>query len=471
MSIRNQFSEVPSEVLTHQQEVEKEIIQSTFSSEKKDRIPFHEIKPGINKRRIFPAHPGTKTFIATKVVHWLPIRGWYNKDKKFEVYTPTEEQIRTGEVIQEVRRKPIFNSRIHKILPKGVWYENTEYKDLVEFYIAYATKEIKEQLSDLEQSDKVSFKKELEKKLLPITDWKKGIKGSVSFIFYCNAHQPDGSKVFGKQEVSFGIKTKMDTLCLSDAGGQSILKDKFSHPDTGKAFNIDYKPNESDNNKKYLCSLLWEEDWKLTDEELEFFLSEKVPTLESMFVNSFKRSDFDKQLEGLRNFDSEKEYNFFNHSDFISYVEKFDSLFPKDEENNTTTSSEENTSSDTSIQSNSEGSISDNPIKILSEFSRTGLLSFIDYYKLDLSPKERHDAERIAEDILDELKETKFKGYSDSKINRELKDLIDDWSESLENKSNNSNTSKPNDVESIEKLDKDASSQIDSLKKKYSKKS
>lgn len=422
---RSQFKGVSQD--TYKEQIEEQKALAYSGSGNSDRVPFLSIKEGSNVRRIYPPHPGEKFFSVPKMVSWLPITIWvFANDEKKECYTPTEEQISKGEVKQTIKRKPIFNSRIHSHLAtseEGVAFSGILFKDIVEAYIAYATKEIEEQMNDVDKTDKKKYKEILDKKLGPIVDWKQGIKGQTSYIFYADEIKADGTRVFGRQEYSNGIRVQMNQLSKSNKGGQAIMVDVFSDPDTGKALQIDYNPNEPDNKKKYTTALLWQQDWTLTDAQLQVW--SEHDSLQSIYENSFKRSDFNKQLVGLQNFDSQHKFNYFSHTDWQDIVVKFDALFPDDEGQGSNDSDEnsENNQEESTTSTSKEKSFT-NPIELM---ERDTLLKFIEFAKLDLSPKDRHDDNRVIADIMGELEEVNFKGLTKTKFEGEVKDLVEDF--------------------------------------------
>lgn len=347
-------------------EAQKETVNN-FIFNNSAKVDFLKFKEGANIRRIFPPHPDCKTYIIQKGVHWLPIGVTIKEEGK-------EDRV-------EIKRLPVFNSRIHG---------NTA-KDLVEEYIKYATKCVKEEAEGMDEKEANSF---IDKKMKAINDWKTGILLQLNWVFYSNGVNPDGTKGFGKQEVTNGVKYQMDTLSLRAKNGKSLITDVFSDPDTGKAVQISYNPNDKDNKKKYVVTLLWEEDWTLTDQELEEWL--KLPSLEELFLGAFKRTDFLKQLQGLENFDATHKLNYMAHDEFQEIIEEIASYFPEE------SAPEEEKSKSEGGEEEPEEVEFNNP---LNDLSKSELKDIIEFAELDIKPRPTHSAERIATDIAEYIGE------------------------------------------------------------------
>lgn len=275
---RSKFKPASTEAIAQQQKKVDEL------SPKGSRSNFLKINPGANVFRIFPPHPDSEMFTYPKVVHWLPFMEKNDESKK-------DEEV----------RKPLFNARYHAGAPK----------DLVDSYIDFAFKLFGEEIQD---------KEELKKKMNPITNWKTGIRAQKTWIFYAKKINGDGTTEFGRLELSNGIKQKLNEISTRTEGDMPVTVDMFSGPDDGKAFQLMYNKNESDNKKKYIPTLLWEKNWKLSDEELESFL--ELDSLKSLYTESFTRKDFERQIEGLHYFDSKNNYGIFSHDDFLDVVEE-----------------------------------------------------------------------------------------------------------------------------------------------------
>lgn len=280
---RSKFKGVASDVLKEQQkEVEK---LNLFPS----RTNFIKLTPGVNILRIYPAHRIGARYAYSKLVSWLPFQE-EQEDKK-----------KGTKSLVEVR-KPIFNSRAHGPAPK----------DLVEEYIKFAFKLFGEEIQD---------EKEREKKLKPITDWKEGIKPQMAWVLYAKKIKGEGIKEFGRIEITNGLMEKLNQIAARvDSNNNPITIDVFSGADDGKAVQIVWNKEEPDNRKKYEPTLLYESDWKLTDEELAEF--DELEPLEALYTQCFTSSDFEKQISGLQYFDDKFGFGIFQHDDFLAIAEE-----------------------------------------------------------------------------------------------------------------------------------------------------
>lgn len=308
---RNQFKATQASALKEQ---EQSVNDMLYQKNRK----YLRIEDGTNKIRFFPAHPGTSNFIYPKVVSWIPILVEKKDDK--------------GNVIKEIMKKPIFNSRVH----------GKTKKDLVEEYLKFVTLRITEEIQD---------ETERNKKLFPVNNFKGkyNLTNRSSWVAYVKKVNGDNSSDFGLIELTVGIKSQMNTIANINDEDAPIAVDPFSHPDNGKQLKIYKNPKAEDKKKIYTCTLLWqpEYDSPLSDKELEEFM--KFDSLESLFVNSFKRSDFEKQLEGLQIIDQECNFNIFSDDAWLDIVEEINGYYPEEAEEvtNDETTTEENTSETT----------------------------------------------------------------------------------------------------------------------------
>ena len=286
MADRSKYRKASSEEMT--QQVEQMAARSENSS---DRALFLKVEPGINKFRIFPAplKAESSLFCFPKVTSFLPLLVDEYKDGQ-----------KTGNQI--VKRSAVFNAKVHG---------NLEI-DIVEAYIEAA----KEKFSAL-----CKDKKELYKKLTPLTDWKTGIKPSSAYICYAIKYTGNGqNKQYGRLQLTDGVKKQLDSLCLREGkSGAPIVVDLFSDPDSGKPFQWSSNPNAEDAKARNKINILFEEEFPLSDEELEML--ESWDSLESLYTNSYKKSDFEKQVKGLQRFDKDNKLNIFDSPAFQSVLE------------------------------------------------------------------------------------------------------------------------------------------------------
>lgn len=273
------------------------------------RNSFLKVEPGINVFRLFPAPLKAKSslFCFPCVTAFLPLLvDEYDKEKKEK----------TGKKIE--KRRPVFNAKVHGNLKH----------DLVEEYISCANEYFSAIYTD---------SKQVLAKMKIITDFKKGIKPSSSWISY--AYKLVGSsKTYGRLQMTDGVHKQLDALSLRQSdSGKPIIVDLFSHPDTGKMIQWTSNPTDPDNKNKNKVNILFERDSPLTDEELDML--EEWESLESLYKNCFKRNDFEKQLEGLQRFDENNKLGVFNSPAFQNIIDickaELDEAIPESEEEET----------------------------------------------------------------------------------------------------------------------------------------
>lgn len=286
MADRSKYKKASSEEMAQQAET-----MAARAESNSDRAIFLKVEPGINKFRIFPAplKAESSLFCFPKVTSFLPL-----------LVDKYEDGKKTGE--QEVKRRAVFNAKVHGGLDI----------DIVEAYIEAA----KEKFSAL-----CKDKKELYKKLTPLTDWKTGIKPSSAYICYAIKYTGDGqNKQYGRLQLTDGVKKQLDSLCLREGkSGAPIVVDLFSDPDSGKPFQWSSNPNAEDAKARNKINILFEEDFPLTDDELEML--ESWDSLESLYTNSYTKDDFEKQVKGLQRFDKDNKLNIFDSPAFQSILE------------------------------------------------------------------------------------------------------------------------------------------------------
>lgn len=246
----------------------------------------HTIDDGINRFRLFPFHidGGGDSYRVAKCVSFLDV----TKPKRDE----TTNRLIEGQF--EVRKSPVFNAKVHGNLSA----------DPVETYVKFAkevaipnfTSDEKTQKSILSlisgYRDKVS--------------WKSGIVPVDSWVCYAAKLMSDGSWKLGTLEFKETVKKQLIDVALEISNGET--PDIYTDVEEGYVIRIEKK--KVDGQTKYFTEL----DSKLigkTNKELQILAItelqleefEKLPSLHKRFVNAYKRSDFDMQLEGLERFD------------------------------------------------------------------------------------------------------------------------------------------------------------------------
>lgn len=392
---RSKYKKASSEEMAQKAEEMKAREQSSNSA------TFLKVEPGINKFRIFPAplKAESSLFCFPKVTSFLPLL--------VDEYDSNGNK--TGKQVE--KRKAIFNAKVHGGLNI----------DVVESYIEAAREKYSATIKD---------KKELLNKLKPITDWKTGIKPSSSWICYACKYTGEGkNKVYGRLQLTDGVKKQLDALCLREGEmGKPIVVDSFSDPDKGKPFQWVSNPNAEDIKSRNKVNILFEEDMPLTDEELEML--EGWDSLESLYVNSYTKDDFKKQLEGLQRFDKNLKLNIFDSPSFQSIIESARvevEEYCGSDSSDTDTNESENTSSKEEVEE--ENTIPD----VLEEMDKKTLMSLPKILELNLDLKMTTPPSKLRRIIKDAIIEVYELEGNNEEINSSITDIIES---SLENNDN-----------------------------------
>ncbi len=288
---------------------------------------YLKIEDGVNKFRIFPFHPegGGSSYAEAKCVTFLSV----NTEKR------DDKGKGTGEF--EIKRRPVFNAKVHGNYPK----------DLVEEYMDYAKTVT---IPNYVDKDADQFKLIWGK----FTNFESGIKPSDTWVVYAvkeEGKDSEGNSIWGKLgllELKKSIKDQLTELALQLAENE-MSPDPYSDVDsgvpiiitkTGKKLDTSYKATLDqitvrDGNKMYTEYAAA----PLTDGQLEEWA--KVDSLHKKYVNVYKHSDLDMQLEGITRFDEElaKKHkyplNTLADDAFLDIVEQIFKMVPEDKEENT----------------------------------------------------------------------------------------------------------------------------------------
>lgn len=280
-----------------QQDAEtRKLVRTDFN-----RADYHKIEDGMNRFRIYPGQ-NDETFCLPKVTVWLP----QEVDVKGQDGKPTGKK--------EVKNMPVFNAKVHG------GYE----KDLVEEYVKFVT---------LLVTDEIDDEDERKARLLILKNGKKDnntkISNDTKWVCYADKIE-NGNKVFGKLEMGKSIKDQINKQAFDEDEDSAIQLDSVSDPDTGRIVKIKKNQNEKDPNKYYEVSLDLTKLSPLTDAELENL--SKYDSLTKMFVNSFKRSDFEKQLNGLKLYDDKHGFGAFDHDAWLDICDEISNMIPEDDD-------------------------------------------------------------------------------------------------------------------------------------------
>lgn len=376
---RSKFKDKVSSKALKQRDQE---IENTISDRKGGYAGFLSIDDGQNKFRIYPPHPNDEgnKFVQAKQVWWLPVMT-EKKDKNKEVVKNED-----GSAVMVEVRKPIFDSRIHS--------ENMNI-DLVDEYIKF----LKNKLSDDGLSDD-----EIEEAMLPIygSYAKKiqGIVGKPTWIVYADKHKGN-SKEFGRLEFGRAVKMGINDLIAVEEGDEPLTTEGINNPFTdveeGRLLIVTYDSNAKKPMDYYKVQIDSSYDretkmvnlFPLGDDDLEKFM--EYPSLASLYKDSFKRKDFELQLEGLKRVDDKNNYGIFGHEEFLEIVSNIMEMVPEDEDESEETEKSEPKKEKEEIRT-------DLPWE-LDEMSRKELKEYIRENNIPFNPKPSMENEEIVERI------------------------------------------------------------------------
>ena len=282
-----------TKVVTMNEEVEnvKKIVgyESNFTD-------VHKIEKGLNLFRIYPAHPGSNSFAQAVCLSWVPGIVERKNDK--------------GVVEKKEGNVAIYNSRIHF---------SADSTDVVEAYCKMAMKLAEEEIED----------KALRKaKLAPLFTYGTKLFPQTSWVMYADKV---AGKVFtfGRLKVTDGSKKQLNSLAIGlDEDGKPIETDPFTDPDSGKGLLINNDPDAKDKGDTYKLSVDFNRSFKLTDEQLEHFMT--VDPLEKIYTNCYTYSDFEKAVIGLQMYDTKHKLGVFQCDEWKDLLQEIASQYPKE---------------------------------------------------------------------------------------------------------------------------------------------
>lgn len=264
---------------------------------------FGKIVDGDNTLRLFPKHftSPAKTFMEMHSVAWLPVTLPMRDDQ--------------GKIIEgktEIKRKSIFNSKVHGVSKF----------DLVDEYLRI--------LEEVIFPRDVPNQRERDAILYWLKSSQENMKTVDAYTVYASKKEGESWGPIMQYDFKKTVKTGLNALAAEYNGPDPTSPDPFTDivdgipiviNKTGKSLDTEYKVRflkvRDGRNEVYV-------DAPLTDEQLDLF--EKLPTLHSIYINSYKRKDLLFQLEGLKNVDEElvkKKFRTKDGVDFIGNVSVF----------------------------------------------------------------------------------------------------------------------------------------------------
>jgi hypothetical protein len=289
-----------------QEEEIKDIVGSQY--DKRDGMVYHSYKDnGKHTFRLFPAHPDSENqnFLIPKFINPLEVEvDEYDKGEK------------TGK--KTLKRKNIFNAKVH----------GGASIDLVEEYIKMVEKKASEKFK--------GDQKRIKEYLLPVYGQYVGMNnpGNIfgirlqeSYICYANRIERDKEPIFGRLELTKGIRGNLKTqAALLEDEDDPIGTEPYTDVEEGRNLII-FTDSTKKGSERYTIST-GQKSNSLSDEQLEAFMS--VKSLENDYTKCFKRKDLDLQIEGLLIFDDKNRYSICETEDFLELVESLQEYWPED---------------------------------------------------------------------------------------------------------------------------------------------
>lgn len=290
-----------SELSKLQEDVDK------LSPSRNNFTNFAVIEDGVNEFRVLPSIDGTSPYV-----------GFCSSILSVKVPDRDDEGNLTG--TSTIKNKRVFNATLHSSTMDG---------DPVSLYMKY----VDELIAAKSQADRAKFAG-------PINGyrsgkmWVPGIKPQTSYI--CYALQGGEIKRLELRKTWF---KEIQRLSVQESQDSALTLDVFSDADQGYPLlitkTIDPATNKTTYSieaKKPARNQSWEDFYEknmVPDEVLAKL--ETLPTLNSLFVNSYTKKDWDMELDGLKRFDeAHPEYGIFNNPDFIKELEELSERVPTD---------------------------------------------------------------------------------------------------------------------------------------------
>lgn len=293
----------------------KETVESaekTMYQRNKGFAQFAPIQEGKNVFRVLPSGDGLSAYAALKV-----------SKLQVEVDVYDDKGNITG---KEVKAKNVFCADVHgKGLLKG--------KDPIVTYCNYVFKKAEEEYQD---------SREKEKFLAPVTGYRNkkgefiwGINPTLSYICYVLT---DDNHIARLQLRSQWMK-RIQEISVEMSEDDTVSLDVFSGPDDGYPLCISMVRNDK---KKFDYSVSaglpsrnqsWDEFFEenaVSDETLQSL--EELPSLTELYVESYKKKDFEMALDGLERLDKSVGYDIFQNEEFLNEIEEMAAMIPEEDD-------------------------------------------------------------------------------------------------------------------------------------------
>jgi len=318
-SLRERYAKAGEGSLQRQKEMDAKL-ESLVPKNSNNRPGYITIEEGKNYIRIYPAHVGSDCVWGMKAVHWIP---------------GVVEDKTTG--VQKEGRVPVFNARVHGGFDK----------DPVEHYVYIAELIVRQkfngyQMNAEEKQAHGTLDRMINNLLWPIKNFKDGLGMQSSWVAYADKYADlprNGKKVdkvFGRLEVFPKVRDEFNkqAAAIEDCDSPAAI-DPFSDLDGGWLVNLQKTVQQTvdksgKSKKETTYTVAHVIVVPLSEEDLEAY--DKVDPLDKLFVNSYKRSDFEKAIEGLKIVEKKYKYGVLKSPEFIQYVDEMNSLFPQDGE-------------------------------------------------------------------------------------------------------------------------------------------
>lgn len=247
---------------------------------------FGKIEDGRNTLRLYPAHPdgGGTTFAEAHCVSWLPVTSKARDENKRVIEGQTE-----------IRRKSVFNSKVH----------GNTVKDLVEEYLRLVREVLfKEYLTDKAEQATIEG-------WLTSFESKDAIQPQDSWAVYASKRNGDVWGPVEQFDLKKTVKTALNNLAAELSNDDPNSPDPFTNVTDGIPVVV-VKGKDPKNGKTVYSAAFARVgagrqanymDAPLSDDQLEAFL--RLPSLNKIYVNAYKRRDLLLQLEGLKNIDDQ----------------------------------------------------------------------------------------------------------------------------------------------------------------------